>query len=151
MLLRKILYIFIQWTWGLPQSLIGLILLLVLGKHRHEWYGYAMMTVYDKNHMKIKRFGCVSLGMFTFVNASADGCANPEIAAHEYGHTFQSLLLGPLYLLAVGIPSSLWALYYMKHRKELAAKGILYPSRYPENWAEHWGKLLAVQGVRDAD
>jgi len=26
---------------------------------------------------------------------------------HEYGHTIQSIILGPLYLLIIGIPSSI--------------------------------------------
>ncbi len=28
---------------------------------------------------------------------------------HEYGHTLQSIILGPLFLPVVGLPSLLWA------------------------------------------
>lgn len=27
---------------------------------------------------------------------------------HEYGHQLQSYILGPLYLLIIGLPSGLW-------------------------------------------
>lgn len=143
MMLRKILYIFLQWTWGFPQSLMGLILLIALGKQRREWHGFALMTVYDLEKANVKRLGSVSLGMFTFVITDKEGKPYPGHAAHEYGHTFQSLLLGPLYLFAVGIPSSLWALHHRRHSAEYAAKGVGYCSRYPENWAEALGERMS--------
>ena len=82
--------------------------------------------------------------MFIFVGGR-DGKPHPDIAAHEYGHTFQSLLLGPLYLFLIGIPSSCWALRYRKHGAAYAAKGVAYTSRYPENWAESWGRRSAAR------
>lgn len=30
-----------------------------------------------------------------------------QLLVHEYGHTIQSLMLGPLYLAIIGIPSTL--------------------------------------------
>ena len=30
------------------------------------------------------------------------------LSVHEYGHTIQSLIWGPLYLLMVGAPSMIW-------------------------------------------
>ncbi len=144
MLLLKILYIFWQWTWGFLQSLLGLIYLLLLGRQKHEWYGLSLMTVFDPEEGSLYQIGSVSLGMFIFV-VGREGKANPTIAAHEYGHTFQSLLLGPLYLFLIGIPSSSWAYRYRKHGAAYAAKGIAYTSRYPENWAESWGRRSAVR------
>jgi hypothetical protein len=35
---------------------------------------------------------------------------------HEYGHSIQSKILGPLYLFIIGIPSLLWAKLGKKHR-----------------------------------
>ncbi|HWQ57618.1 MAG TPA: hypothetical protein VN540_01260 [Clostridia bacterium] len=146
-MLLRFLYILAQCTWGFPQSFLGFLLFLALGRQKHVWHGYALMTVFDSENAKLKWPGCVSLGMFTFVNVSKNGSADPRIAAHEYGHTFQSLLLGPLYLIAVGIPSSLWALRYMKNRAQYGAKGIAYTARYPENWAEHWGRRAARHAI----
>lgn len=61
---------------------------------------------------------------------------------HEYGHTIQSRKLGPLYLLAVGLPSIVWAGCFKNYRKK---KDISYYSVYPENWADKLG------GVRRED
>jgi hypothetical protein len=109
------------------------------------------MTVYDPPQTKLKHIGSVSLGMFTFVITDKNGKPYPGHAAHEYGHTFQSLILGPLYLIAVGIPSSLWALHFRSHRKEYGDKGVAYTSRYPEKWAEHWGERIVARTVHERD
>ena len=50
--------------------------------------------------------GGISLGEYIFLN-------NNRVASikHEYGHSIQSKYLGPLYLLVIGIPSLLWAMF----------------------------------------
>lgn len=40
------------------------------------------------------------------------------LLVHEYGHTIQSMILGPLYLIVIGIPSTLWGFLMGKKRKE---------------------------------
>lgn len=140
MLLLRLLYLLLQCTWGFLQSLLGFLLMLALGKQRHIWHAFALMTVYDPGKVKVNWFGSLSLGMFIFVTAREGVAPDPGLAAHEYGHTFQSLLLGPLYLFAVGIPSSCWALRYRAHYAEYEAAGVAYTSRYPENWAQDWGE-----------
>jgi hypothetical protein len=47
--------------------------------------------------------------------------------------------MGPLYLLAVGVPSYLWA-NLPRNRRLRALRHIPYESRYPENWAEALGR-----------
>ena len=61
------------------------------------------------------------------------------LKVHEYGHTIQSLVWGPLYLITVGLPSVLWATLppMKKLRKE---KKISYFSVYPENQANRLGE-----------
>ena len=143
MKLKRIAYIFIQCTWGAVQSLLGLIAMLLLGNQKRGFYRCAVLTEYDidsaPKHMR--RLGCVSLGMFIFVGTHK-GASREQVHAiisHEYGHTFQSLLLGPLYLIAVGVPSFIWCRHYGKHRGEYAARGISYYSRYPEKQATELG------------
>lgn len=51
----------------------------------------------------------VSLGCYVLLGDYSMDCI--EIKDHEWGHTRQSLLLGPLYLLLIGIPSGLGNLY----------------------------------------
>ena len=128
-----LLYRLWQWTWGLPQSLLGLILTIRYRRCPHKRVGGAFATLHDGN------WGGVSLGMFIFVPDGLQPERETQLLAHEYGHTFQSALLGPLYLLAVGVPSYLWA-NLPRNRRKRAAKRIPYESRYPENWAETLGR-----------
>ena len=126
-----VLYRLWQWTWGLPQSLLGLILTLKYRRCSHARVGGALATLHDGD------WGGVSLGMFIFVPGGLGPGREARLLAHEYGHTFQSALLGPLYLLVV--PSSLWA-NLPRNRRLRAQRRIPYESRYPENWAEALGK-----------
>lgn len=112
-MLKRIAYIFIQCTWGAVQSLLGLIAMLLLGRQKHCFYRCAVLTEYDIDSVPkyMRWLGCVSLGMFIFVGTHKDTSRERarEIASHEYGHTFQSLLLGPLYLIAVARQASFGA------------------------------------------
>ena len=126
MKLKRIAYIFIQCTWGAVQSLLGLIAMLLLGNQKRGFYRCAVLTEYDIDSVPkyMRWLGCERAR---------------EIASHEYGHTLQSLLLGPRYLIMVGAPSFIWCRHYGKHRGEYAARGISYYSRYPEKQATALG------------
>ena len=120
--MKRLLYILLQCTWGLPQTLAGAVLFLVFLRSRHFRYREAVAT-------KWPLAGGVSLGPFIFVS-------HENLCYHEYGHTLQSLMLGPLYLPVVGVPSLVWAaLYKRSHR----ARRRAYESVFPENWAETLG------------
>jgi hypothetical protein len=80
--------------------------------------------------------GGVSLGLFVFVGAR--GLSNQQrmmLVKHELGHTRQSMLLGPLYLLLVGLPSLLWAIM----------KSLGFFKKRPYSWlyTEKWADRLA--------
>ena len=62
-----------------------------------------------------------------------------RLLVHEYGHTIQSLIFGPLYLIVMGIPSTLWGFlpFCSNKRKE---KRISYFSFFTEKWANHLGE-----------
>ena len=122
-----------QWTWGLPQTLAGLILALKYRRCPHKRVGGALATLHDG------RWGGVSLGMFIFVPGGLRPEREAFLLSHEYGHTFQSALLGPLYLLAVGLPSYIWANLPQMEKKR-SVRHIPYESWYPENWAEALGR-----------
>lgn len=122
--LQKGVYTAAQWTWGLPQTMIGAALFLAHRKDKHFDYNGARATVWDKDTG-------VSLGKFIFVpgkkNAgskdNADKLADPFLLEHEYGHTLQSLILGPFYLLFIGAPSILWnRLPFFQHKRKRTGK-----------------------------
>jgi hypothetical protein len=86
-------------------------------------------------------FGGVSLGCFIFVNANRGEEYLNGVTVHEFGHTIQSLIFGPLYLLIVGVPSYIWC----NGKKNIALrqeKGLKYCSRFPENWANRLGQAV---------
>lgn len=131
-----VLYYFLQWTWGLPQNLFGLLLTCIVRlKNKggiHERYRNAVLTDW-------KSRGSMGLGMFIFYGHRGRGeSVERMIRSHEYGHTIQSLILGPLFLPVIGIPSFIWAnLPYFRNFRE--RKQYDYFRFYPESWANHAG------------
>ena len=70
----------------------------------------------------------------------ACGSTNP------IGHTIQSLILGPLYLIVIGIPSTMWAFLFEKKRKD---EQIPYGAFFAEKWANRLGER--VTGEKSID
>ena len=92
-------------VWQLPQNLAGLVFGWFLkGKRRYrDFPGIPEdIRVVGASNM----YGGISLGNFVYCRPPIYG----KMALHEYGHCRQSRLLGPFYLLVVGLPSLLWAL-----------------------------------------
>ena len=154
--MKKLAYVVVQFTWGILQSLMGLIYMLRYVKCRHEWYHGAYVTYFDAWG------GGISLGMFVFVAENNekireihkergnvyDEKRQRAILVHEYGHTIQSLILGPLYLIIIGLPSLIWASSkrFIKYRKKT---GVKYTSFYPEKWANRLGELVTKEAAVD--
>jgi hypothetical protein len=124
--MRKPIYTALQFTWGLPQTLIGSAVYLMHRKDRHENFGNAKVTYWN-------RPGGLSLGRFIFIPAKGE-----SLLKHEYGHTIQSLILGPAYLPLVGLPSILWhRLPYFRNKRKITGKD--YYSVIFENTANKLG------------
>ena len=135
---RQILYILCQWIWGLPQNLVGLgfYLFYRIKGCPHFSYQGAVVTIWTNPS------GSMSMGRYLFL----EPCWTPSdhrLLAHEYGHTVQSLFFGPLYLLAVGLPSVLWA--GLPCFRNMRRKGRSYYSVYPEKGATRLGERFAKQ------
>ena len=114
--LKKHVYTAAQWTWGLPQTLIGAALYEAHRKDDHFDYRGAKATAWNRD-------AGISLGKFIFVPRRAGGNAEKFLLEHEYGHTIQSLILGPFYLSVVGAPSMLWnRLPYFKSKRRRTGK-----------------------------
>lgn len=119
----RMIYGLIQWTWGFLQNLIGLLLCISLKKHPKQQYNGNIATVWDKPTS-------LSLGMFLFLAPSAD----TWLVKHECGHSLQSMLLGPFYLIVIGAPSFLWCnLPFLQHYRK--KNNISYYAFYTEKWA----------------
>ena len=132
------LYYSIQWTWGIIQNILGFFLYVVVMciSSNREIYRYqgSKIIYWDRNES-------VSLGTYIFL-----GRDDHHTIAHEYGHSIQSCILGPFYLIVVGIPSFIWcnSKIFKKMRKD---KHISYYSFYPEKWANYLGKKYTGETI----
>ena len=135
---------FILWIWQLPQNLFG----FLISRFAKET---AIVDVVDKKvkvyFMKYFFHSGISLGNYIILerkkhfNASNKYHLN-EIK-HEYGHSLQSIKLGPLYLLVIGIPSFARNIYdRLFHRKwTFLERNKWYYAHFPERWADELGKV----------
>ena len=117
----------VQLTWGLPQTLAGFALLKVVGR-RQAHFSFRSACVGEWN-----LDAGLSLGPFVFV---PHACSR-RLLVHEYGHVVQSLILGPLYVPLVVVPSLVWAgvpaLAQWRERHRLS---------YYDMPIEHWASWL---------
>ena len=143
--MKQFLYNLCQWTWGLPQNLVGGVLYLWYRAKGcpHFRYQGASGVIWDR------KAGSMSMGRFLFMHPSWTP-ENRDLLNHEYGHTIQSLMLGPTYLLAVGVPSILWA--GLPRFKQMRREGRRsYYSVYPEKQASSLGTRFGRAAVRVQD
>lgn len=146
-----IIYTILQLTWGIVQNALGILLFLILTiikPNRKRGYYHGAIVSYWKLKFSM------GLGMFIFFgHKDQDETYQRQVLVHEYGHTIQSIILGPLFFFLVAIPSTTWAFLpvFQKQRKEGKKT---YFDLYCERWANELGEKLlkepAVQ-VRKAD
>ena len=114
------------WLWQLPQNLAGLLMVAIL--RPEDCYDFEGVRLCYASRMR----GGISLGRYIIVrDMMQDYTGRTE--RHELGHARQSRLLGPLYLLVIGLPSLLWAAWWH------AGRGVSYYSFYTERWADKLG------------
>ncbi len=130
--MKPILYCIWQCTWGLPQTLLGAVIFLLHLRRRHYMYHGAVVTEWSHHYS-------ASIGLFVFIGERDAACR--PLLVHEYGHTLQSLLLGPLYLLLISLPSLVW-LRLPCFRKMRQKKHLSYYAFYTEVWANKWGERI---------
>lgn len=108
--------------WQLPQWFIGLICvaaLRALGRIDRIEQKPAAAYIWHKGDV------CWSLGYHLFLGVGA----SQRIVDHELGHDKQSTMLGPLYLIIIGIPSALWFCWWTIFKTD-------YYWFYTEAWAD---------------
>lgn len=118
----------LKYFWQLPQLIAAFI---------YYWYLKSEDEILDTCtcqgaivFIKRKSCGSVTLGNHIFLSLRA----TDTTVRHELGHTRQSLILGPLYLIVIGIPSIIWAAI---HRT--IAPNTDYFNFFTEKWANKLG------------
>lgn len=103
MSINSILY----WVWQLPQNLLGVLWKRV--KKNNIIIGISNNDIksVDAKAFLVKSGGAITLGKYVFISQTYRD--QGMIIKHECGHVKQSKMLGPLYLIVIGIPSILHA------------------------------------------
>ena len=117
----------VLYIWQLPQNIIGVIL-FYLYYSDGDIYNWNKETSDIKvNVFSEKMKGGVTLGKYIIAS-------NTYYTYHEYGHTIQSKILGPLYLLIIGLPSIVHACLH----------GYIGKTKsYYHFWTEKWANKLS--------
>lgn len=121
----RILFFIVFWTWCLLQSFLGLCVYLYVCLFDRKKVGVRLGN--GSLLVRSTRLsGGVSLGYFIF-------STREYFDKHEQGHQIQSFMLGPLYLIVIGLPSIIWAGFFEGYRKK---NNVSYYSFYTEKWAD---------------
>ena len=130
--LKRILFVFLQCTWGVVPTLLGAALRIRLRHSPCRIYRGCVDTQWNI------RSG-LSLGLFIFTPSDPIRDAE-KIRVHEYGHCIQSLVLGPMFV-PLGVISILWGRLpgFARLRRE---KGLPYTACFVEAWASRWGEWI---------
>lgn len=123
--MRKIIEI-AKYIWQLPQHIVALFILLYL---RITNTGF-IDKVDDKNvFIRWSDGGSMSLGKYIFLSTSA----SKDTIKHECNHCNQSIVLGPIYLLIIGLPSIIHCGIYLMWWNLFRITWDYY-SFYTEHW-----------------
>lgn len=140
--MKEILLEIVWWTWCLPQTLLGFILNLIFkGEEKTIVDCMKHYTYYNTTLTP----GSVSLGKYILLCDSHHD--DIEIIKHEHGHQIQSLILGPLYLLVISLPSLIWCGCFEKYREKHYKS---YYDFYTERWADNLayvGPLSVIEAI----
>lgn len=135
-LIMKYIRNLILFIWQLPQHILAIL-----------YIGYLVMMCKDlgvdsryKQAIVIPCVmrGAVTLGNYAFVGLNSE---YRKIVKHELGHTIQSKILGPLYLIVIGIPS----ITYCGLRRIFPS---LRKKNYYDFYTEKWANNLSEKHIK---
>lgn len=132
--MKKFLEVLLQIVmiiWQIPQVLVGLILL--------AWYHKSLKLIRTYKFVRVyccKMSGGISLGCFAFL--SKYSCDEDNIKHEAIGHTKQSRILGPFYLLVIGLFSILHA-----GLNDIIGCCKKHKEGYYHFWTEKWADKIA--------
>ena len=126
----------ILFIWQLPQHIVAII-----------YFGYLVMMCKDLGvDSRYKQAtvipcimrGAVTLGNYVFVGLNSE---YRKTVKHELGHIIQSKILGPLYLIVIGIPS----ITYCGLRRIFPS---LRKKNYYDFYTEKWANNLSEKYIK---
>lgn len=137
---------FLLYIWQLPQHFVALIILLFnIRRFKKESLkvGEDSITYYKLNNFFNSG---VSLGDYILLDKSR--CL-PTTIKHEAGHSHQSRVTGPFYLIIIGAPSvlrNIWDRLFHKNWTQIQRVLWYYRSGFPNGYPEKQAdKYFGVQ------
>lgn len=123
--LRKVLYYILNFTWGIFMTLLGYILLIIL-------WPFGKIKCYDRYTLYLEfRWNTgwgFSIGTVFFITKNP----SQSLLDHEFGHTVQNAIYGPLTPFLVMIPSVI-----RYHYRNIKIKNKKNPiNSYDDIWFE---------------
>lgn len=130
--MKKALYWLVSYTWGLPMTLIGTIVAIVLlcMKYKPKIFHHNIYFNVGENR------GGLELGAFFII----DNTDSFYLKRHEAGHGIQNLILGVFMPFIITIPSAIryWYRKYISYRYPEKQLKPYYDIRF-EKWANDLG------------
>lgn len=124
--------------WELPQNAVGA---LVLATQTIRGNVIVVRFQQERVFVELRSIGAISLGVFVFITCKDNPFVpvGRENRDHEFGHSFQSRALGPLYLPVIGIASEARVLYAFVCRYVTGRRWSGYYDGFPERQADELG------------
>lgn len=132
--LNIFLFYFLSFTWGLPMTLVGMLvaLVLLLTGHKPKTWNYCLYFNVGEN------WGGCSIGP-VFLTGKKE---YESVNNHEHGHAIQNCFLGVFMPFVVALPSAI-RYQYLTHK--YFNKGKEPPKPYDSIWFEHSATVLGTE------
>lgn len=141
---KHFMFYFLSFTWGLPFTLFGLIVALILRVLGYRSKKFALVRFFEIK----ENWGGLELGLFFVCNKRPTF----KICCHEFGHAIQNCIFGPLTPFIVCIPSAIryWyrELCYYKRGKKPKTD---YDDIWFEGQATRLGMKFACKNVKEVE
>lgn len=136
MIRNKFLFYLISFTWGLPMTLVGCIVSIVLlaTGHKPKKWGYCYYFEVGNG------WGGLELGPIFLTSKNPSS----HTKSHEHGHALHNCYFGPLMPFVVSLPS---AVRYWYRRIRLAI-GKPCKTRYDDVWFEGTASALGKEFIK---
>ena len=125
--------------WQFPQHIIAYVIILINCKSIKLMVSKDGISHYLVDHLFDS---AISLGNYIFLDS--DGNFSYKTIKHEFGHQKQSLMLGPLYLIVIGLPSIIGNIIdRIKHKYFRRYYDLDFYYKQPwEAWADKLGGVV---------
>ena len=119
--MNKFFYYFLSCTWGIVMTLIGAIITFFLVCTGHKVHRHAGGFYTEVGY----GWGGLELGLFFLCGRSS----SKHLKDHEFGHSLQNCIWGPLFPFIIAIPSAIrywlikWKIIHVKNYDDIWFEG----------------------------